>query len=157
MLGGLARVILGIRKGLQSDHFLEDLERRELHDVLGRLGLEPLLFASKWILTESLLGGRLAVLANLHETRHSKGTRATTAKILLDHSSHRVKHARHFLACQAGCLGNVTVDLGLGAWLDFGCRRRLLCGLLLRGLLLCHVQESFLLSIDLWSVPLTRE
>lgn len=151
-------MIRWIRKGLRSDHFLEDLERRELHDVLGRLSLEPLLFTGEGILTESLLGGGLAVLADLHETRHCEGTRATTAEILLDHASHRVEHASNFLAGQTSGLSNIAVDLGLGAWLDFGgCRGLLLRGLLLRGLLLCHVQESFLLSIDLWSVPLTRE
>ena len=67
-----------------SDHFLQALERRELHDVLGWLGSEPLLFTRERVGTEATLGCGLAVLANLQETRNGEGTWATTADVLLD-------------------------------------------------------------------------
>ena len=140
MLGGLA-IETRIKNGLRSDHFLQNLERRELHDVLSGLGSKPLLFAGEGVLAEATLGSGLAVLANLHEAWDGEGAGAATTEVLLHHACHGVKHTGDFLASQAGIVSDFTVDLSLGAWLGFGgCLCLLLCGLLLG-----HVQESFLL------------
>ncbi len=68
-----------------SDHLLEYLECRELHDILGRLRGEPLLFTGEGVLSEALLGRGLAMLANLKKSGNCEGAWSATTDVLLDH------------------------------------------------------------------------
>jgi hypothetical protein len=129
----ISRSALFKRRLGELHHVLELLQRADLDDVAGWLGLEHRLLAGERIDAFAGWRGGLLLHDDLAQARNREGLGTLLAEGLGDFVVECVEDSAHVLLGQAGCLGNAGVDFGFGRWF-FSCN-------------FCHVWKP---SIVLW-------
>lgn len=109
-------------RGLRN-HILELLERADLHDVAGGLGLEDGRLASERVGALTFLGGRLVLDDDLGQAMDRERARAAAAaERLFDLIIEGIENGADIALRQAGLLGNAREDFGLCRWFGGGFR-----------------------------------